>query len=256
MRFDVLTLFPEMFAPFAENGINARARHKGIWDLHCWNPRDYTHDVHRTVDDRPYGGGPGMVMLAEPLEAALDEAQAARTALSSSKSSSTPVVLMSPTGAPFTQGLAQEWAQSDGAILVCGRYEGIDQRFIDAHITHEVSLGDFVLSGGEIAALAIIDSVVRLLPGVLNDQHSAVQDSFHEGLDGLLDSPHYTRPEVYKEQPIPAVLKSGNHKLIAQWRREQSLKMTAQRRPELIEQARAAGLLTKADEQFLQQLQA
>lgn len=249
MRFDVLTLFPEMFTPFADSGINARARHKGIWDLHCWNPRDYTHDIHRTVDDRPYGGGPGMVMLAEPLDAALDEALAARAA-----EQDVPVVLMSPTGRRFNQPMAQEWAESAGAVLICGRYEGIDQRFIDARVTHEVSIGDYVLSGGEIAALAMIDSVVRLLPGVLNDKHSAAFDSFHTGLDGLLDSPHYTRPEVYKNQAIPEVLKSGNHKNIDRWRREQSLRLTAQRRPDLIHKARQEGLLTKRDEAFLAQI--
>lgn len=251
MRFDVVTLFPEMFTPLTDNGVNARARHQGIWDLHFWNPRTYTHDVHRTVDDRPYGGGPGMVMLAEPLEAAVDEALAARQQQGMTDS---PVILMSPTGERFDQALAQQWASTDGAVIVCGRYEGIDQRFIDARVTHEISIGDFVLSGGEIAALAVMDAVIRLLPGVLNDQQSAVCDSFHVGLDGLLDSPHYTRPEIYKGQSIPAVLKSGNHQLIAQWRREQSLRITAQRRPDLIEQARAKGLLDKKDEAYLDTL--
>ena len=247
MRFDVVSLFPEMFSPLTDNGVNARARHKQIWDLQFWNPRTYTHDTHRTVDDRPYGGGPGMVMLAEPLDAAVDDALAARQA----QQLSSPVILMSPTGQRFDQRMAQ----SDGAILICGRYEGIDQRFIDARVTHEISLGDFVLSGGEIAALAMMDSIIRLLPGVLNDQQSAVSDSFHEGLDGLLDSPHYTRPEIYKGQAIPDVLKSGNHKNIERWRREQSLRLTAQRRPELILQARAQGLLNKKDEQYLAELQ-
>lgn len=251
MRFDVVTLFPEMFSPLIDNGVNARARHKGIWDLHFWNPRHYTHDVHRTVDDRPYGGGPGMVMLAEPLDKALDDALASRQdhALSNS-----PVVLMSPTGRRFNQSVAQEWAESDGAVIICGRYEGIDQRFIDARVTHEISIGDFVLSGGEIAALTIMDSVIRLLPGVLNDHQSASSDSFHSGLDGLLDSPHYTRPEIYKDQAIPDVLKSGNHKNIDRWRREQSLRLTAQRRPDLIHKARKKGLLSKEDEKFLGEL--
>lgn len=248
MRFDVLTLFPDMFVPLTDNGVNARARNKGIWDFHCWNPRDYTHDTHRTVDDRPYGGGPGMVMLAEPLDAALDAALASRQSTSTLP---VPVVLMSPTGRRFNQSMAQEWSEGDGAIIICGRYEGIDQRFIDARVTHEVSIGDFVLSGGEIAALAIIDSVIRLLPGVLNDKQSAAFDSFHIGLDGLLDSPHYTRPEVYKNQAIPDVLKSGNHKNIDRWRREQSLRITAQRRPDLLNQARERGWLSKEDEVFL-----
>lgn len=252
MRFDVVTLFPEMFTPLTDNGVNARARNKGIWDLHFWNPRNYTHDVHRTVDDRPYGGGPGMVMLAEPLDKAVDDALAARQAQSLVD---TPVVLMSPTGRRFNQSVAQEWADTEGAIIICGRYEGIDQRFIDARVTHEISIGDFVLSGGEIAALAIMDSVIRLLPGVLNDNQSAVCDSFHAGLDGLLDSPHYTRPEVYKEQAIPDVLKSGNHKNIDRWRREQSLRLTAERRPDLIHKARKNKLLDKKDEAFLSGLQ-
>lgn len=248
MRFDVVTLFPEMFTPLTDNGVNARARHKQIWDLHCWNPRDYTHDVHRTVDDRPYGGGPGMVMLAEPLDKAVDDALAARQAQGMSQS---PVVLMSPTGKRFNQTIAQEWSETDGAIIICGRYEGIDQRFIDERVTDEISIGDFVLSGGEIAALTIMDSVIRLLPGVLNDKQSAVYDSFHTGLDGLLDSPHYTRPEIYNNKAIPEVLKSGNHKNIDRWRREQSLRLTAQRRPDLIIKAREQGLLDKKDEAFL-----
>lgn len=249
MRFDVVTLFPEMFTPLTDNGVNARARNKGIWDLQFWNPRDYTHDVHRTVDDRPYGGGPGMVMLAEPLDKAVDDALLARK--EQGAKAEVPVVLMSPTGRRFNQNIAQEWAESDGAIIICGRYEGIDQRFIDARVTHEMSIGDFVLSGGEIAALAMMDSVIRLLPGVLNDNQSAVCDSFHSGLDGLLDSPHYTRPEIYKDQPIPDVLKSGNHKNIERWRRDQSLRITAERRPDLIHKARKKGLLDKKDEAFL-----
>lgn len=251
MRFDVISLFPDMFNPLLENGVNARARSKGIWELHLWNPRDYTSDTHRTVDDRPYGGGPGMVMLAEPLEKALDQALEQRKQVGKLDG---PVVLMSPTGRRFNQQTAQVLVEKQGATLICGRYEGIDQRFIDAHVTDEVSLGDFVLSGGEIAALAIMDCAIRLLPGVLNTQDSAVQDSFHEGLDGLLDSPHYTRPEVYKGVAIPDVLKSGNHQLIARWRREESLRLTFQRRPDLIYKARAKGLLSKKDEQYLQQL--
>ena len=250
MRFDIVSLFPEMFTPLCVGGVNARAQQKGVWDIHFWNPRDYTYDVHRTVDDRPYGGGPGMVMLAEPLDAAVDQAVAARTV----QHLDSPVILMSPTGQPLNQDIAQQWAQSSGAIIVCGRYEGIDQRFIDARVTHQISLGDFVLSGGEIAALAFIDSIIRLLPGVLNDDQSAVQDSFHVGLDGLLDHPHYTRPEIYHEQAIPAILKSGHHKHIAQWRRQQSLALTSSRRPDLINKARAAGLLNKQDEAFLSTL--
>ncbi|MFA5610786.1 MAG: tRNA (guanosine(37)-N1)-methyltransferase TrmD, partial [Alcaligenes sp.] len=189
MRFDALTLFPDMFDVVSEAGVTGRAHKQGIWQMRTWNPRDYTTDVHRTVDDRPYGGGPGMVMLADPLNDALDQALADR-------GDSPEVILLSPTGRRFDQTVAQELAQGPGAVLVCGRYEGIDQRFIDARITQELSLGDFVLSGGEIASLAIIDSVIRLLPGVLNDADSARQDSFHADNSGLLDSPHYTRPEI------------------------------------------------------------
>lgn len=201
MRFDALTLFPDMFDVVSQAGVTGRAHKQGIWQMRTWNPRDYTTDVHRTVDDRPYGGGPGMVMLADPLNDALDQALADR-------GDKPEVILLSPTGRRFNQAVAQELAQGPGAVLVCGRYEGIDQRFIDARVTQELSLGDFVLSGGEIASLAIIDSVVRLLPGVLNDADSARQDSFHADNSGLLDSPHYTRPEVYRDQAVPEVLMS------------------------------------------------
>ncbi|QXR34566.1 tRNA (guanosine(37)-N1)-methyltransferase TrmD [Alcaligenes aquatilis] len=247
MRFDALTLFPDMFDVVSEAGVTGRAHKQGIWRMRTWNPRDYTTDVHRTVDDRPYGGGPGMVMLADPLNDALDQALADR-------GDSPEVILLSPTGRRFDQTVAQELAQGPGAVLVCGRYEGIDQRFIDARVTQELSLGDFVLSGGEIASLAIIDSVIRLLPGVLNDADSARQDSFHADNSGLLDSPHYTRPEVYRDQSVPEVLLSGHHGRIQAWRREQSLRLTALRRPDLIVQARLRGELSKADERFLASL--
>ena len=250
MRFDVITLFPDMFSACADQGVTGRARKQGIWSLHFWNPRDFTTDVHRTVDDRPYGGGPGMVMLAEPLDKAVDAAMRARGGGQDAESG-LPVVLLSPTGRRYDQSMAAGLAAGRGAILVCGRYEGIDQRFIDRRITHEVSLGDFVLSGGEIGALAIMDSVVRLLPGVLNDSESARQDSFHEAIDGLLDSPHYTRPEIYLGESAPAELLSGHHAQIALWRRRRSLALTAARRPDLIQAARAAGKLSKADEAFL-----
>lgn len=285
MRFDVITLFPDMFDTLREQGVNGRAHQKGIWSLATWNPRDFTHDVHRTVDDRPYGGGPGMVMLAEPLAQAVQAARSARQqAIGQGRAASlqaelpsvpadaaqpcadavagtpaapagappdAPVVLMSPTGRRFDQRAAQMLAEGPGAILVCGRYEGIDQRFIDRYVTDEISLGDFVLSGGEIAAQAIIDSVVRLLPGVLNDGQSALQDSFHDCLTGLLDSPHYTRPETYDDETVPQALLSGHHANIALWRRQQSLALTLRRRPDLIERARRQGLLNKADEAFL-----
>lgn len=248
MRFDVISLFPDMFSVVRDLGVTGRAHRQSRWALGLWNPRDFTYDAHRTVDDRPYGGGPGMVMLAEPLEQAVDAAQAARD------DTAAPVILMSPTGRRFDQAMAQTLADSPGAIMVCGRYEGVDQRFIDRRVTHEVSLGDFVLSGGEIAALAIIDATIRLLPGVLNAADSALQDSFNASVSGLLDSPHYTRPEVYQGVAVPDPLLSGHHAHIAQWRRQQSLALTFARRPDLIEQARVRGDLTRADEAFLASL--
>ncbi|MCI2808410.1 tRNA (guanosine(37)-N1)-methyltransferase TrmD [Eoetvoesiella caeni] len=244
MRFDVITLFPEMFAALSGPGITGRAFKQQLWELGLWNPRDFTHDVHRTVDDRPYGGGPGMVMLADPLEQAVEAARAQRP-------QSAPVMLMSPTGKRFDQAMAERLLHGGGAILVCGRYEGVDQRFIERCVSDEVSMGDFVLSGGEIPAMAIMDSVIRLLPGALNDADSAKQDSFNESLTGLLDSPHYTRPENYKEQMVPSELLSGHHAKIAVWRRQQSLALTWRRRPDLLRRAREAGLLSKADEKFL-----
>lgn len=248
MRFDVISLFPDMFSVVRDLGVTGRAHRQQRWSLGLWNPRDFTHDAHRTVDDRPYGGGPGMVMLADPLEQAVGAARQARG------ESEGRVILMSPTGRRFDQAVAEELAAGPGAILVCGRYEGVDQRFINRCVTDEISLGDFVLSGGEIAALAIMDAVIRLLPGVLNTADSALQDSFNDTLSGLLDSPHYTRPEVYEGEAVPAALLSGHHAQIAVWRRQQSLRLTLQRRPELIERARAAGALTKADEAFLKTL--
>lgn len=253
MRFDVVTLFPDMFGTVRDLGVTGRAHSQGLWALRAWNPRDYTHDAHRTVDDRPYGGGPGMVMMAAPLEAAVAAAQSDRAEQGLGVA---PVVLLSPTGRRYDQQGAQSLANGEGAIMICGRYEGIDQRFIDRCVTDEISLGDFVLSGGEIAALAVIDAAVRLVPGVLNDGDSALQDSFNDTLSGLLDSPHYTRPEVYDGEAVPAELLSGHHANIARWRREQSLRLTAQRRPDLLERARANGWLTRADEKFLAALKA
>ncbi|HLU18466.1 MAG TPA: tRNA (guanosine(37)-N1)-methyltransferase TrmD [Pusillimonas sp.] len=248
MRFDVVSLFPDIFEAVCKYGVTGRAHTQGLWQLKVWNPRDFTQDVHRTVDDRPYGGGPGMVMMAQPLEDAVNAARADRT------DETPPVWLMSPTGRCFDQKMAQELALGPGAILICGRYEGVDQRFIDRCVTHEVSIGDFVLSGGEIPALAIMDSAVRLLPGALNDKESALQDSFHDTLTGLLDSPHFTRPEVYQGQAVPSELLSGHHANIALWRRRQSLALTMARRPDLIESARQAGRLSKSDEAFLASL--
>ena len=276
MRIDLVTLFPEMFSVVRDLGVTGRAHGNQLWSLHTHSPRDYTEDVHRTVDDRPYGGGPGMVMMAEPLTRALsairtqratfaqatqeqatqDRATPDRVAQEQSTQDratqeQAPVVLLSPIGKPFDQAQAQRLAQSAGAIFICGRYEGVDQRFIDQHVDEQWSLGDFVLSGGEISALAMIDAAVRLLPGALNHGQSSVQDSFQESLSGLLDSPHYTRPENLNGQTVPAVLLSGNHAHIARWRREQSLAITLTNRPDLIDQARARGLLTVADERYL-----
>lgn len=251
MRFDVITLFPELFTAVSDAGVTGRAHRQGIWALNTWNPRAYTHDVHHTVDDRPYGGGPGMVMLSQPLESALN---AARKHQESVEGTRLPVILMSPAGRRFDQNVAQEFVQRPGAILLCGRYEGIDQRFIDQYVDEELSLGDFVLSGGEIAAMAVIDAVIRLLPDVLHTADSAIQDSFQDSLSGLLDSPHYTRPECFNGVPVPAVLASGHHKNIARWRREASLRLTASRRPDLIQTAREKGWLTREDEAFLRTL--
>lgn len=253
LRFDVVTLFPPIFSAVSEQGVTGRAHALGRWQLNAWNPRDFTHDVHRTVDDRPYGGGPGMVMRVDPLEKAVQAAQDSRAA--QAPDAAAPVILLSPQGRRFDQARAETLAAGPGAILVCGRYEGIDQRFIDRWVTEEISLGDFVLSGGEIAALAIVDAAVRLLPGVLNDDLSAVQDSFNTELSGLLDCPHYTRPEVHAGQTVPDVLLSGHHANIVRWRRRQSLQATARKRPDLIEAARARGWLSRDDEQFLSTLQ-
>lgn len=255
LRFDVLTLFPELFAPFQTAGVTRRAFESGALAVHLWPLRDHAPDAYRRVDDRPYGGGPGMVMLAEPLERALAAARAARQAAAAegaADDAAAPVILFTPTGAPLTQARVQQLAQGRGAVLVCGRYEGIDQRFIDRHVDEELSLGDFVLSGGEIPALALLDAVARLQPGVLNDAASHQQDSFS---DGLLDCPHYSRPEVLADgTAVPAVLLSGHHGDIARWRRQRQLEVTARRRPDLIAAARAAGQLSPEDESMLQGL--
>jgi len=250
MRFDIITLFPDLFAPHLTQGITRRAFESGQVDVHLWPLRDFADNAYRRVDDRPYGGGPGMVMLVEPLERALAAAREARA-----DATPAPVVHFTPTGRRIDQAVVREFAASAGAVLLCGRYEGIDQRFIERHVDIELSLGDFVLSGGELPALALVDAVARLQDGVLGDAQSHQQDSFE---DGLLDCPHYSRPELLGEgdaaQLVPAVLLSGNHAGIARWRREQSLALTARRRPDLISAARAAGRLSKADEKYLASL--
>ena len=245
-RFDVLSLFDGYFAPPRSQGICRRAFDSGALQLQIWNPRDYATDAHRSVDDRPYGGGPGMVMLAEPLERALDAAQQARKGCGLDPA---PVVLFSPAGAPLRQADVLRWAASDGAVLICGRYEGVDQRFVERCVDVEISLGDYVLSGGEIAALALLDAVARLLPGVLHSTESAQQDSFS---DGLLDCPHYTRPprDAHGGE-VPAVLLGGDHARIARWRRDRMLRLTLQRRPDLIAALRAARRLSARDEAAL-----
>jgi len=248
MQFDVVTLFPEMFAAITQSGITRRAFEQKKCGLTLWNPRDFTTDNYRTIDDRPYGGGPGMVMLAKPLEAAIDAARDRQTKQGLPKPR---VVYLSPQGRPLTHERVMQMTIEPGLVLLCGRYEAVDQRVLERRVDEEISLGDFVLSGGELPAMALMDAVIRQLPGVLNDQGSAIEDSF---VNGLLDCPHYTRPEVYEDLAVPAVLLGGHHAEIEKWRRQQSLLATVKKRPDLIVQAREAGLLSRADEKFLSSL--
>ena len=248
MRIDVITLFPEMIQSFVAQGVTRRAYDSGHVVLKCWNPRDFADGNYRRVDDRPFGGGPGMGMLAEPLAACL---LAIRSERQDDRHSS-PLIYFSPIGETLSQQLVGEAAASaGGAVLLCGRYEGVDQRFIDAYVDRQISLGDFVLSGGELPAMAWLDAIARLQPGVLNDSDSHAQDSFSPDLTGLLDSPHFTRPEVWQGLPVPPELLSGHHAHIADWRRAQSLRLTAANRPDLITEARKAGLLSAKDERIL-----
>ncbi len=225
MQFGVVSLFPEMVGTIGEYGVVGRAGQRGLITLDIENPRDHTSDVHRTVDDRPYGGGPGMVMKFAPVAAAIEAAKGKMP-------EGCPVVYLSPQGQVFDQAMAGRFAKLPGLVLLAGRYEGIDERLIESHVDTEVSLGDFVLSGGEIAAMAVIDAVVRLLPGVLGDDESAAQDSF---MEGLLDHPHYTRPEEIQGRKVPDVLLSGDHAEIAKWRYQQALGRSYLRRPDLVE---------------------
>jgi tRNA (guanine37-N1)-methyltransferase len=245
MRFDVVTLFPELFDVHLKHGVTRRAFASGAVEVCLWQLRDHADNGYRRVDDRPYGGGPGMVLLAEPLLRALAAVRAQRPG------GAVPVVNFSPSGRRLDQALVREFAAGKGAVLLCGRYEGIDQRLIDLQVTHEISLGDYVLSGGELPALTLLDAVARLMPGVLSEP-SHQQDSF---CDGLLEGPQYSRPEVLSTHagpmPVPAVLLSGDHAAVARWRREQSLALTAKRRPDLIAAARAAGHLSRTDEAWL-----
>ncbi len=236
MRFDVVTLFPEMFQVLAGQGVTGRAVERGQVELALWNPRDYASDVHRTVDDRPYGGGPGMVMKVEPLSCAIEAAKAAAAP-------ATPVAYLSPQGQRFDQMAAGQMAQREGMILIAGRYEGIDERIIERYVDEEWSIGDYVLSGGELPAMVLMDAVIRLLPGVLGDADSAMQDSY---MDGMLDCPHYTRPEEIDGRSVPSVLLSGNHEAIRRWRLQQALGRTWQRRPDLLQ-----GRELTAEEQIL-----
>jgi tRNA (guanine37-N1)-methyltransferase len=230
MRIDVVTLFPAMIEHAAGFGVTGRARERGLWQLGCWNPRDYALDSYRTVDDRPYGGGPGMVMLAEPIAQAL---RAARAAHVQAGIAATRTIYLSPAGTPLThERVAALAATKDaGYVLLAGRYEGVDERLLLREVDEEIAIGDFVVSGGELPALMLIDAMVRQLPGALNDAASAEQDSF---VSGLLDCPHYTRPEEYAGERVPDVLLSGNHALIRQWRLKQSLQRTLLRRPDLL----------------------
>lgn len=246
MRFDLVTIFPGMFDALTAHGVTQRARDQSIFGLRCWNPRDYVSDNYRRVDDRPYGGGPGMVMLPEPLEMAIE---AARTAQRADGVARSRVIYMSPQGAPLTHASVMRLLQEPGLIILAGRYEGIDERVIARQVDEEISIGDYVLSGGELPAMVLIDSIVRHLPGVLNDAASAQEDSF---VDGLLDCPHYTRPEEYRGMAVPDVLMSGNHAHIRRWRLKQALGRTWLRRPELLAQRQ----LTKEEARLLREFQA
>lgn len=243
MIFDVITLFPQMFDALTQYGITRRAAEQGSYQLKTWNPRDFTTDNHRTVDDRPYGGGPGMVMLGAPLAATID---AAKQRQKNAGVGQTKVVYLSPQGRLLDHALVKEWSSTpeQGLVLLAGRYEGIDERLISQYVDEEVSIGDYVLSGGELATMVLIDSLVRQLPGVLGDAASAEQDSF---VQGLLDCPHYTRPEVFSGEVVPPVLLSGNHAEIERWRLQQSLGRTWLRRPDLLEKRQ----LTKEESRLL-----
>lgn len=243
-KFDVVTLFPEMFDAITKYGITSRALQQRIYDVQLWNPRDFTSDNHKTVDDRPYGGGPGMVMLAEPLEQAIQAAKLAQAAANFESW----VIHLSPAGKPLTHQKVMQLSKKQGLVLLTSRYEGVDQRLIDAQVDEEISIGDYVLSGGELPAMALIDAVVRQLPGSLGDSDSAIEDSF---VDGLLDCPHYTRPEEYNSVKVPEVLLSGNHAKIKQWRLKMSLQRTRDQRPDLL----AARPLTKEEARLLKELE-
>ncbi len=240
MWIGAVSLFPEMFNAVTEYGVTGRAAREGLLTFTSWNPRDFTHDRHRTVDDRPYGGGPGMLMKIQPLRDAIQAARAASPGQAC-------VVYLSPQGETLTQSVVESLAAEQKLILVAGRYEGVDERLIAAEVDREVSLGDFVLSGGEVAAMAVIDAVTRLIPGALGHAQSAEQDSF---ADGLLDCPHYTRPEIYEGGAVPDVLLGGHHDQIRRWRLKQSLRRTRERRPDLLEKR----VFTDEERELLEEL--
>ena len=248
-RYDVVTIFPPMFDALLDQGITRRALDEGRYELKTWDPRDFTQDNYRRVDDRPYGGGPGMVMLPQPLQDAIDAARARQSAAGTTPK----VVLMSPQGVKLGESLVKSLVEEDGLVIVAGRYEGVDERLVEQVVDREVSIGDYVTSGGELPAMVMIDCIVRRLPGSLNDAGSAQQDSFavrSASLPrGLLDTPHYTRPEEWNGMKVPDVLLSGNHAAIARWRRKQALGRTWDRRPELIEESS----MTREDRQLLEE---
>jgi tRNA (guanine37-N1)-methyltransferase len=245
MRFDVVTLFPEMFSALKNSGITGRAFRKEICELLLWNPRDFATDKRRTVDDRPYGGGPGMVMLAKPLEDAIEAVKLRHTeqGLPLPK-----VIYLSPQGSPLVHKSIMELCDRPSLLLLCGRYEGVDQRLLDRYVHEEISLGDFVLSGGELPAMVLMDAIIRQLPNVLNDSNSVTQESF---VQELLECPHYTRPKEYHGLEVPSVLTSGNHVAIEEWRVQSMLSVTAKKRPDIIGKMRNSGLLSNAEESLL-----
>ena len=242
-RVEVISLFPDMFAAISNYGITSRAVKQGLLQLRCWNPRSYTDDRHQTVDDRPFGGGPGMVMKIKPLELALADARQAA-------GDKAKVIYLSPQGRQLKQADVRGMAQEEGLILIAGRYEGIDERFIEAYVDEEWSIGDYVLSGGELPAMVLIDAVTRLLPGALGHADSAEEDSF---TDGLLDCPHYTRPEMYADKRVPEVLLSGNHEHIRRWRLQQSLGRTWERRADLLDSRSLSGEEQKLLKEYIRQ---
>ncbi len=244
LSFDVVTLFPEMFQALRDYGVTSRAFDDAFVDLTLWNPRDFTSDAHRTVDDRPYGGGPGMLMMVEPLKKAIE---AAKKAQMNKGIQDVRVIHLSPRGLPLTHQKVMELSGASGLIFLASRYEGVDERLIESSVDEEISIGDYVLSGGELPTMVVMDAIIRQLPGVLGDDNSAIEDSF---VNGLLDCPHYTRPEVYEGLKVPDVLLSGNHARISAWRLQQSLALTKVRRPDLL----AARLLTKEETRLLQEM--